>query len=247
MYIDLKNKIAIVTGASKGIGAAIALELAKNGAIVLINYNRSEEDAKKVLEEAKNFSQQSDIIRGDVSKKEDVEMIFSEISRRYKKLDILVNNAGITKDRTLKNMTDDEWNSVITTNLQSVFHCTKSALPLLNENGSIINISSIVGINGNFGQCNYSASKAAIIGFTKSVSRELGKNKIRVNAIAPGLIETEMTKDIPFIQRNLMISQIPLKRMGFPQEVAKLAAFLASEDSSYITGQVIRIDGGFNF
>ena len=247
MYPDLKGKIALVTGASKGIGAAIALELAKNGCVVMINFNRSLEDASKVLEEARKYSPQSEIIKCDVSRKEDVESMFQQISQKHKKLDVLVNNAGINKDRTLKNMTYEEWDSVINTNLQSVFYTTKNALPLLHEKSSVINISSIVGINGNFGQCNYSASKAAVIGFTKSLARELGKNKIRVNAIAPGLVETEMTKDIPFIQRNIMINQIPMKRFGLPEEIAKLAAFLSSEESSYITGEAIRIDGGFNF
>ena len=247
MYPDLKGKIALVTGASKGIGAAIALELAKNGCVVMINFNRSLENARKVLEEARKYSPQSEIIKCDVSRKEDVENMFQQISQKHKKLDVLVNNAGINKDRTLKNMTYEEWDSVINTNLQSVFYTTKNALPLLHEKSSVINISSIVGINGNFGQCNYSASKAAVIGFTKSLARELGKNKIRVNAIAPGLVETEMTKDIPFIQRNIMINQIPMKRFGLPEEIAKLAAFLSSEESSYITGEAIRIDGGFNF
>lgn len=247
MYPDLKGKIALVTGASKGIGAAIALELAKNGCVVMINFNRSLEDARKVLEEARKYTPQSEIIKCDVSRKEDVENMFQQISQKHKKLDVLVNNAGINKDRTLKNMTYEEWDSVINTNLQSVFYTTKNALPLLHEKSSVINISSIVGINGNFGQCNYSASKAAVIGFTKSLARELGKNKIRVNAIAPGLVETEMTKDIPFIQRNIMINQIPMKRFGLPEEIAKLAAFLSSEESSYITGEAIRIDGGFNF
>ncbi len=247
MYPDLKGKIALVTGASKGIGAAIALELAKNGCVVMINFNRSLEDARKVLEEARKYTPQSEIIKCDVSRKEDVENMFQQISQKHKKLDVLVNNAGINKDRTLKNMTYEEWDSVINTNLQSVFYTTKNALPLLHEKSSVINISSIVGINGNFGQCNYSASKAAVIGFTKSLARELGKNKIRVNAIAPGLVETEMTKDIPFIQRNIMINQIPMKRFGLPEEIAKLAAFLSSEQSSYITGEAIRIDGGFNF
>ena len=243
----LKNKIALVTGASKGIGAAITIELAKSGATVLINYNSSELKAKEVLNEARKYSQNSEIIKCNVSKKEEVVKMVEEIKSKHKKIDILVNNAGITKDRTLKKMSDEEWNEVISTNLNSIFYVTKNTLEIMPEGSSIVNLSSIVGINGNFGQCNYSASKSAIIGFTKSLAKELGKHKIRVNAIAPGFIDTEMTSSIPFITKKIIISQIPLQRMGTTEEVAKLAVFLASDASGYITGQVIRIDGGLNF
>ena len=169
------------------------------------------------------------------------------IKKKFGYLDILVNNAGAISDRSLKNMTREQWDSVVSTNLDGVFNVTKNALPLIRKGGRIINISSIVGINGNHGQTNYSASKAGIIGFTKSLAKELGKDGITANAVAPGVIDTDMTKNIPFIRKKIILSMIPLGRTGTPEDVANLVMFLASEKSGYITGQVIRIDGGFSF
>ncbi|MEK6808117.1 MAG: 3-oxoacyl-[acyl-carrier-protein] reductase [Nanoarchaeota archaeon] len=243
----LTNKIALITGASKGIGKAIAIEFAKNNADVIINYNSNKTSALAVEEEIKKLGRKVLSIKADVSKYEDVSLMIGLIKKEFGKINILVNNAGITRDRTLKNMTKDEWESVINVNLNSIYNVTKQALALIPENGSIINISSIVGLNGNFGQCNYSATKSAVIGFTKSLAKEIGKYNIRVNAIAPGFIETDMTSDIPFIRKRIIISQIPLQRIGKSEEVAKLAVFLASDNSSYISGDVIRVDGGFNF
>lgn len=244
----MKGKVALVTGSSKGIGKAIAIALAENGVNLVINYSKSEKEAQDVVEEIKKKNVDSIAVKADVSNKEDVERMFKIIQDKFGKLDILVNNAGITKDRTLKNMADEEWLSVINTNLTSAFYCAKSALNLMNEGGSIINMSSVVGISGNFGQCNYAAAKAGLIGFTKSLAKEAGKKNITVNAIAPGFIETEMTDKIPFINKQLIVHKlIPLGRMGKTKEVAELAVFLSSDKARYITGEVIKIDGGLSF
>jgi len=243
----LTNKIALITGASKGIGKAIAIEFAKNNADIILNYNRDKDGALKIEEEIKKIRRKAVCIKADVSKYDEVNAMIQQIKKEFGRIDILVNNAGITMDRTLKNMSQEEWNTVINVNLNGLYNVVKHALSLIENAGSIINISSIVGMNGNFGQCNYSATKAGVIGFTKSLAKELGKSNIRVNAIAPGLIETEMTSGIPFIRKKIIVSQIPLQRMGKAEEVARLAVFLASDSSSYITGEVIRIDGGLNF
>lgn len=243
----MKGKVALVTGSSKGIGRAIALELAENGAKVIVNYAKSEKEAIEVIEQIKNKGGEGIAIKADVSRKDEIEKMFGVVKEKFGKLDVLVNNAGITKDRTLKNMSDGEWNDVISTNLNSAFYCTKFALALMGEGSSIINISSIVGMSGNFGQCNYSAAKAGLIGFTKSLAKELAKKNITVNAIAPGFIETEMTKEIPFIRKRMILATIPAERMGQPKEIAEVAAFLASGKARYLTGQVIRVDGGLSF
>jgi len=240
----LSNKTALVTGASRGIGKAIAIELARNGADVVVNYSRDEKAAINVVEQIKDIGRNGIAIKADVSDFDDVSNMFSIVKEKFGKLDILVNNAGITMDRTLRKMTQEEWNKVIEVNLNSIYNVTKNALPLLQKNSHVINISSIVGMYGNFGQTNYAASKAGIIGFTKSLAKELGKHGITVNAIAPGFIESEMTNKIPFIRRKIIEWLIPLKRTGLPEEVAYAAAFLASDASGYITGQVISVNGG---
>ena len=194
----LKGKVALVTGASQGIGKATAIALAKEGADVIVNYIGTEENAVKVVGEIKKLNANAIAIKADVSNFNEVEDMFNIVREKFKKLNILVNNAGITKDRTLKNMTQEEWQKVIDVNLTGVYNVTKNALPLIEDHGRIISISSIAGLCGNFGQCNYSASKAGIIGFTKSLAKELGKRKITVNAVAPGFIETDLTKDISF-------------------------------------------------
>ena len=241
------RKIALITGASRGIGRAIAIELAKNKVNIAINYNRDEQEAVAVVEEIKNIGVESIAVKADISKFEDCAAMMEIISKRFGSLDILVNNAGALSDKTLKNMTIEQWNLVIRTNLDGTFNVTKNALPLMKDNGRIINISSIVGISGNFGQTNYAASKAGIIGFTKSLARELGRRRITVNAVAPGFINTQMTKNIPFIRRKIIMAMIPLGRAGNAEDVANLVGFLASDKSSYITGEVICVDGGFSF
>ena len=242
----LSNKTALVTGASRGIGKAIAIELAKNGADVIVNYSKDEKGALDVVEEIRKIGSKGLAIKADVSDFNSVTNMFNIVKERFGNLDILVNNAGITMDRTLKKMSEEEWNNVIEINLNSIYNTTKNALPLLERNSHIINISSIVGIYGNFGQTNYAASKAGIIGFTKSLAKELGKHGITVNAIAPGFIESDMTNKIPFIRKKIIEWLIPLKRTGLPEEVAYAVAFLASGDSSYITGQVISVNGGLS-
>ena len=240
----LSNKITLVTGASKGIGKAIALEFARNNATVIVNYNSDKNGAQQVVDEIKKMGKNGCGIKADVSKYNEVSSMIEQIKKDFGRIDVVVNNAGITMDRTLKNMTEEEWSKVISVNLTSVYNITKQALPLIPKNGRVVNISSIAGVAGNFGQCNYSASKAGIIGFTKSLSKELGKNGITVNAIAPGLIESNMTDKIPFFRRKIMTAMIPLKRMGTDKEVANCAVFLASDKSSYVTGEVLNVNGG---
>jgi len=243
----LKNKIALITGASRGIGEAIAIELAKNKADVIINYYNDADEAQKVVDKVKTYGVKSIAVKADVSKFDEVKKMADTIQKNFRKVDILVNNAGIVRDRTLKNMTPEEWHAVINTNLNGTFHVTKAILPLIGDNGRIINIASIVGQYGNFGQCNYAASKAGIIGFTKSLAKELGKKKITVNAIAPGFVKTNITKDMPFIRKKIINYMTPLKEEAEPEDIANVIVFLASEKSRYITGSVINVDGGLAF
>ncbi|MEK6983248.1 MAG: 3-oxoacyl-[acyl-carrier-protein] reductase [Nanoarchaeota archaeon] len=240
----LDNKIALVTGGSRGIGRAISIELARNGAEVVINYSRDEKWVLEVLDKIKKIGGKGITIKADVSNFNEVADMFETIRKKFGKLDILVNNAGITKDRTLKKMTQEEWDSVIDVNLNSIYNVTKNALPMLQKNSHIINIASMVGIYGNFGQTNYAASKAGIIGFTKSLAKELGKHGITVNAIAPGFIESDMTNKLPFLRKKIIKWMIPLKRTGLPIEVAYVVAFLASDNASYITGEIFNVNGG---
>ena len=241
------KKVALITGASRGIGKAIAIELAKNNMNIVINFNNDGEDALHVVEEIKKFGVESIAVKADVSSFDDCSAMIEVVKKKFGYLDILVNNAGTLSDKTLKNMTNDQWDMVIKTNLYGTYNVTKNALILIKDGGRIINISSIVGITGNFGQTNYAASKAGIIGFTKSLAKELGKRRITVNAVAPGFIETIMTKGMPFIRRRIMLAMIPLGRTGTPEDVANLVSFLASDRAEYITGEVISIDGGLSF
>ena len=243
----LSGKIAVVTGASKGIGKAVALELARNGAKIIVNYNRSEDEATKVVKSIKDLGGEGIAIKADVSKLDEVRKMFDTLGKSYKKIDILVNNAGIIRDRTLKNMTAEEWNDVINTNLTGVFNVTKLALPLMVPGGRIINISSIIGMYGNFGQCNYAAAKAGVIGFTKSLAKELGKKKITVNAVAPGFVKTDITREIPFFRKKIINYMTSLKEEADPEDVAHVVAFLASSKSRFVTGSVINVDGGLAF
>ena len=243
----LNGKVALVTGASRGIGEAIALDLARKGADVAINYSSDEEGAKKVVFAIEAMGRRAVAVKANVSNPEDVKRMISHIKETLGGLDLLVNNAGIVRDKTIRNMSYEEWDLVIKTNLTGVFHVTKAALEIMPDGASIVSISSIIGMNGNFGQANYAAAKAGIIGFTKSLAKEAAKRNIRVNAVAPGFIETEMTKSIPFIRKVIVKQFIPLKRLGNVNDVANLTAFLLSDDSRYVTGQVIRVDGGLMF
>ena len=241
----LENKVALITGGGRGIGREIALRFARNGAdIVICDLNTEDINETSRLVEA---SQRKALaITCDISYLCEVEQAIKKALDKFKKIDILINNAGITKDNLLLRMTESDWDKVIAVNLKGVFNCTKliSRLMLKQKSGKIVNISSIIGIRGNAGQANYAASKAGIIGFTKSIARELASRAINVNAIAPGFIETGMTAKLSDEIRERMLKEIPLAKFGTTADVAKLALFLVSEESNYITGQVIQIDGG---
>lgn len=241
----LAGKVAIVTGGSRGIGYAIAHKLASEGAAIVVgdvNY----EGAHVAASELEKLGVPSIAVSCNVAAESDAEQLVSQALDRFGKIDILVNNAGITRDKLLLRMSESDWDSVMTVNLKGVFNCTKAvAKPMLRQrSGRIINIASVVGITGNAGQANYSASKAGVIGFTKTVAREFGSRGVTVNAIAPGFIETKMTEDLPDSAKEAFMSRIPLGRAGTPEDVACAALFLASEEASYITGQVICVDGG---
>jgi 3-oxoacyl-[acyl-carrier protein] reductase len=242
----LNGKIALVTGASRGIGRAIALEYGKNGATVVVNFLGNVEKANEVVNEIEALGGKAIAYKTDVANSSDVTKMFDDVTKEFGKIDILVNNAGITRDNLLIRMKDSEWDDVIQTNLTSVFMCSKIAAKhmMRNRTGRIINVSSVVGILGNPGQANYVAAKAGVIGLTKSMARELAVRGILVNAIAPGFIETDMTQKLNDDVRSQMQTQIPLQRFGTPEDIANVALFLATEQSSYITGQVISVDGG---
>ena len=240
------EKTALVTGASRGIGRAIALALAAKGFAVALNYAGSHDAAEAVKKEIEEAGGKAFTIQGDVSKSEDVDRIFKAVKDEFGGLDVLVNNAGINRDALLIRMKDSNWVDVIATDLKSDFLTTKAAAAMMmrKRKGSIINISSVVGIMGNIGQANYAAAKAGVIGLTKACAKEMAARNIRGNAVAPGFIETAMTDGIPEKIREGMISSIPMGRMGQPEDIAKAVCFLASDDSSYITGQVLVVDGG---
>jgi len=244
--MQLKGKTAIITGASRGIGRMIALSFAKAGANVIINYSSSDEAAQEVASEAMEYGIKAEVIKADVSNNSEAENLVEKVLNEYGSIDILVNNAGITRDNLLMRMTEDDFDKVVNTNLKGTFNFTKavSKVMMKQRKGKIINIASVVGIIGNAGQSNYAAAKAGIIGFTKSVAKELGSRGITVNAIAPGFIETDMTAVLSDKVKEHFINSIPLKRPGRPEDVANAALFLASDYSDYITGQVINIDGG---
>ena len=239
-------KTALVTGASRGIGAAIAKKLAARGFMVIINYGHSSAAAEEVKNQIEQAGGQAVLMQGDVSSGDDVDRMFKDIKKTWGRLDVLVTNAGINRDTLLVRMKEDQWDAVLSTDLKSVFFTTKAAASLMmrQRSGSIINIASVVGITGNAGQANYAAAKAGVIGFTKSAAKELAARGIRVNAIAPGFIETDMTDAIPEKIREGMLETIPLRRGGKAEDVANAVAFLASDDAGYITGQVLKVDGG---
>ena len=242
----LKGKIALVTGASRGIGRQIAISMAREGALVIVNYNGSAARAEETVKEITESGGQAEAVQCNVSDYAAVEELMKYVIGKYKSLDVLVNNAGITKDNLLMKMGEEDFDAVIGINLKGAFNCTKhvSRQMLKQKGGRIINISSVSGVMGNAGQANYCASKAGVIGLTKSVARELGSRGITVNAIAPGFIDTEMTEVLSEDVKKAMGEQIPLKRFGRTEDVAEAAVFLASDRAAYITGQVINVDGG---
>lgn len=243
-----KEKVVLITGASQGIGKAIALKFASlNAKVALNDIIQQEENLKAVKQEIESAGGQAEYFFADVSKFEDAEKMIADIQTKMGRLDVLVNNAGITKDRTLAKMTVEEWQKVIDVNLTGVFNCSKAALPLLVPvQGNIVSMASIVGQRGNFGQANYAASKAGIIAFTKSLAKEVGRVGVRVNAIAPGFIETKMAEAIPEQMKATVKQLTALGRFGKPEEVADTIAFIASNEAGFITGAVINIDGGLS-
>lgn len=244
--MDLSGKVALVTGGSRGIGREIAIELARHGADVAISYVNNEEKAMEVVREIHKFSVKGLCIKADVSKEEEVKRLVDTIKDELGTIDILVNNAGINRDTLLIRMSTQEWDQVIDTNLKGTYLCTRLVAKdmIKKKYGKIINIASVAGVAGNYGQANYSASKAGVIGFTKAVAKELASRGINVNAVAPGLIETDMTQALKEEIKEALIKSVPMGRLGSPKDVANLVVFLASDKSDYITGQTINIDGG---
>ncbi|MCC3865029.1 3-oxoacyl-[acyl-carrier-protein] reductase [Terrisporobacter petrolearius] len=242
----LQGKCAVITGASRGIGREIAIKYAKEGANIVLNYRNSETEALQLKEELDKLGSDTLIIKANVSNFEEAEKLIKEAKEVFGRVDILVNNAGITKDNLIMRMKEEDFDSVIDVNLKGAFNCLKAVTPIMirQKSGKIINMSSVVGVIGNAGQVNYCASKAGLIGMTKSLAREIGGKNINVNAIAPGFIDTDMTKVLSEDQKKNIMSQVPLKRLGQAEDIANLALFLASNQSDYITGQVIHVDGG---
>lgn len=242
----LTGKTALVTGASRGIGRAIALELAEKGANIVVNYAGSEQKAEAVVEEIENLGVKAIKYQANVSQEEEVKSMIKETVKTFGSLDILINNAGITKDNLLMRMKESEFDDVIQTNLKGAFLCVKAATRQMmkQRDGRIVNVASVVGISGNPGQANYVAAKAGLIGLTKTAAKELASRNIRVNAVAPGFISTDMTDALTDEQQKDMLQLIPLARLGEPEDIAKTIRFLVSDDAAYITGQTIAIDGG---
>jgi 3-oxoacyl-[acyl-carrier protein] reductase len=238
---SLDGKVALVTGGSRGIGAAISRELAKAGAKVALNYRAGQEAADEVAGEIGGLA-----VRADVSKPEEVQALIERVEGEFGDIDALVNNAGVTRDTLIARMTDDDWQTVIDTNLRGTFNTSRavSRKMLRRRAGSIVNLSSVVGVHGNPGQANYAASKAGIIGLTKALARELGSRGVRVNAIAPGYISTELTDVLNDEQRGLILQNTPLGRLGEPEDVARAVRFLCSDEAAFITGEVLLVDGG---
>ncbi len=244
----LQDKVALITGGSRGIGRAIALKYAEQGANVCFTYLSSEERAKELQAELEGLGVKAKAIQSDASSFTGAESLVEQVLADFERIDILVNNAGITRDNLLLRITEDQWNEVIQTNLNSVFNLTKMIIrPMMRQRaGSIINMSSVVGVHGNAGQANYAASKAGIIGFSKSIAQEIGSRNIRCNVIAPGFIETDMTEKLGEEAKQKYLESIPLKRLGTAGEVAQVAVFLASDLSAYVSGQVINVCGAMS-
>jgi len=244
--VKIQGQVALVTGASRGIGREIALELARQGANVAVNYAGNEALANEVVAEIEAMGQKAIAIRCNVANADEVSSMVKATIEQFGSVDILVNNAGVTRDNLLMRMKEEEWDAVLNTNLKGVFLCTKAVTrPMMKQRkGRIINVASVVGIVGNAGQANYVAAKAGVIGLTKTTAKELAPRGINVNAIAPGFISTDMTEKLPDEAKNSLLAQIPLSRFGEPGDIAKVAVFLASEDSAYMTGQTLCVDGG---
>lgn len=242
----LKGKVALVTGGSRGIGRAIALQLAEAGADVAVNYAGSEAAAAEVAQAIEAMGRRAVSLKADVSSSEQADELVQQTISQLGRIDILVNNAGITRDNLLMRMKEEDFDAVIATNLKGVFNCVKSVTrPMMKQrSGSIINISSVVGATGNAGQVNYAAAKAGVIGLTKSAAKELASRGITVNAVAPGFIVTDMTDKLNQETKDALLGQIPLSRLGHPEEIAKVVLFLASDAASYMTGQTLHVDGG---
>jgi 3-oxoacyl-[acyl-carrier protein] reductase len=243
---DIEGKTALVTGASKGIGKAISLSLAELGIKVAVNYNSSEAQAKEVAKEIQDAGGESLVVQADVSNLEQVTAMVDKVNDAWGQVDILVNNAGIISDGLLMRMSDEAWHRVIGVNLNGTFHCSRAVLRTMVRQrwGRIINIGSVVGIRGNMGQTNYSASKAAILGFSKSLAKEVATRNITVNVVTPGYISTETVADLTKVQKDRIMTWIPQGHFGEPEDVANMVAYLVTEKASYVTGQVISVDGG---
>lgn len=246
--LELEGKIALITGASRGIGRQIAITMAAQGAVVIVNYHGNKEKADAVVEEIKAMHGQAESYGCNVAENDAVKEMLQYVSKKYGAVDILVNNAGITRDGLMMKMTEEDFDAVVDTNMKGAFLCMKhvSRIMLKQRRGRIINMSSIVGATGNVGQMNYVASKAGIIGMTKAAAKELGSRGITVNAVAPGLIDTEMTEGLPEELKTKMLQQVPLGRVGSTEDVANAVVFLASDQASYISGQVLFVDGGMS-
>lgn len=242
----LNNKVAVITGAGRGIGRAIALKFAGNGAKVVVNYRSSISQVEDLLTQIRSSGGEAIAVQADISIEEEAKKLMNEAVNQFGRVDVLVNNAGIIKDNLLVKMSENEFDSVINVNLKGTFYCMKHAskIMLKQKSGKIINISSVVGITGNIGQVNYAASKAGIIGMTKSAARELASRGITVNAVAPGFIESDMSNELSDKIKEATLASIPLKRYGTAGEVANAVCFLSSEEANYITGQVLQVDGG---
>ncbi|WP_416150986.1 3-oxoacyl-[acyl-carrier-protein] reductase [Salipaludibacillus sp. HK11] len=242
----MQGQHALVTGGSRGIGKAICLELAKQGVHIAVNYSGNKQKAEEVVEECKSYGVESIAIQANVADSTSVQTMVKSVIEAFGSIEILVNNAGITRDTLIMRMKEEDFDAVIDTNLKGVFNCAKAVTrPMMKQRyGRIITISSVVGVLGNAGQANYVASKAGVIGLTKSLARELANRNIRANAIAPGFIETEMTEKLPESTKDELLKQIPLGELGKPEDVARVVTFLASESASYMTGQTIHVDGG---
>lgn len=246
--MGLSDKVAVVTGSSRGIGKEIALSLAEKGALVAVNYpvEAEKENAQEVVKKIKELGKEAITIKANVAELEEVKEMMKQVKNKFGSIDILVNNAGITNDNLLLRMKEEDWDSVIDVNLKGVFNCTKAVTKIMmkQRSGKIINIASVVGIMGNAGQANYSASKAGVIGFTKSTAKELASRGITANAVAPGFIESKMTDQLSEEVIEEMLAAIPLDEFGKPEDVANTVSFLASQEADYITGQVINVAGG---
>lgn len=246
MGMELEGKVAIVTGGTRGIGRAIVLDLAANGADVALNYRVSADLAQELAESIQAMNRRAMIVQADVSSFDDAQAMVAQVMEEFGKVDILINNAGMNWDSVVWKMTEEQWDRVINVDLKGTFNYTRAVAPLFREQGSgkIVNITSINGLRGKFGQTNYTAAKAGVIGFTKTCARELGRKSINVNAVAPGLIETEMVKEAPEKVREMALAEIVLDRLGLPEEVAYVVTFLCTEKARHITGHVIQVDGG---